>query len=88
MTNAVQTLWNPPPDVRDRTGTGRYLRWLEERRGLTFEGYHELWQWSIDHLEDFWQSIWDHFDVRSETPYKRVLTSHDMPGARWFPGAT
>ncbi|MDQ1514368.1 MAG: acetoacetyl-CoA synthetase [Actinomycetota bacterium] len=88
MTNAVETLWNPPPDVRDRTGTGLYLRWLEERRGLTFEGYHELWQWSVDHLEDFWQSIWDYFEVRSETPYERVLTSHDMPGARWFPGAT
>ena len=86
--DAATVLWRPPPDVRDRTEIGRYLRWLDEWRGLTFETYHELWQWSVDHLAVFWQSIWDYFGVRSETPYESVLSSHDMPGARWFPGAT
>src|SRR6185437_9764345 len=51
------------------------------------EGYHDLWQWSVDELEDFWASLWEFFEVESSEPYERVLTTHEMPGARWFPGA-
>ena len=36
----------------------------------------------------FWQSIWDHFGVRSATPPGPALADARMPGARWFPGAT
>ena len=47
-----------------------------------------MWQWSVDSLEDFWQSIWDYFGFVSPTPYTRVLDRHVMPGAKWFDGAT
>jgi acetoacetyl-CoA synthetase len=63
------------------------MEWLERRRGLRFEGYHDLWQWSIYDVEAFWASIWDFFEVRAERPYKRVLGRREMPGADWFPGA-
>jgi len=63
------------------------MRWLAKERGLKFAGYAELWQWSVDDLEAFWQAIWDYFDVRSSTPYERVLADRRMPGAKWFPGA-
>ena len=65
----------------------RYRRWLEETRGLDLPGYHELWQWSVDELEEFWASIWEFCDVQASVPYERVLASHEMPGADWFPGA-
>src|SRR5699024_9436444 len=32
--------------------------------------------------------IWDYFDIQSGTPYQTILSTHTMPGARWFPGAT
>jgi acetoacetyl-CoA synthetase len=80
-------MWSPPPDVRDTFEVGRYLRWLESERGLTFDGYDELWRWSVDDLEGFWGSIWDFFEVKAHAPYERVLGSDGMPGARWFPGA-
>ena len=38
-------------------------------------------------LEDFWASIWDHFEVRASAPYRRPCSpSHEMPGATWFAG--
>lgn len=39
-------------------------------------------------LEGFWRSIWDYFDVRSQTPFERVLKDRRMPGAEWFCGAS
>ena len=80
-------LWTPPPDVRETTEIGRYVRWLEEERGLVFPGFAELWRWSVDDLPAFWSSIWEFFEVKAHAPYSTVLASDAMPGASWFPGA-
>ncbi len=64
-----------------------YQEWLRERRGLAFDDYRALWQWSTTELDAFWQSIWDHFDLQSPTPHTAVLGRNVMPGAQWFPGA-
>jgi acetoacetyl-CoA synthetase len=81
-------LWTPPPDVRDTSRIGRYLRWLEETRGLRFEDYDALWRWSVTDLEAFWRSIWDHFEIVAHSQPTATLVDPVMPGARWFPGAT
>jgi acetoacetyl-CoA synthetase len=70
----------------------RYLRWLADARGLTFDastpaGYDALWRWSCSDLRAFWGSIWDYFQIESPTPFDTVLVEEKMPGARWFPGA-
>src|SRR4051794_26388084 len=85
MTGTV--LWEPPADARETTRIGHYLRWLEQR-GHRFGDYAELWEWSVNDLPGFWQSIWDYFEVVSHDPPVAVLTDPTMPGARWFPGAT
>src|SRR6476620_1570183 len=64
------------------------MRWLEAERGLSFEGYDELWSWSVDDLEGFWSSVWDFFAVRFDGPHERVLGARAMPGAEWFPGTS
>ena len=46
-----------------------------------------MWQWSVDHLEDFYASVWDYFEVDADPGYDAVLGRRDMPGAQWFPGA-
>ena len=74
---------NPPfvPQLR------LYQQWLAKERGLHFDDYPALWQWSVTHLEDFWQSAWDYLDLQSPTPHSVVLERNVMPGARWFVGA-
>ncbi|MCD6015633.1 MAG: acetoacetyl-CoA synthase [Solirubrobacterales bacterium] len=81
-------LWTPSAQTVERSNLTRYMRWLEEARGLDFDGdYPALWRWSTDELEDFWASIWEFFGVRASTPYERVLAGREMPGAEWFAGA-
>jgi acetoacetyl-CoA synthetase len=87
-------LWSPPADVREHSRIGRYLRWLEEHRGLTFAGYHDLWEWSVTDLDAFWTTVWEYFEVgppvtsESEPAPAPALAERAMPGARWFPTAT
>jgi acetoacetyl-CoA synthetase len=90
MTNASapHLLWEPPAALQARSNLRAYMDWLAADRGLRFAGYDELWRWSVDELEAFWESLWQYFQIQSATPYARVLSGREMPGARWFEGAT
>jgi acetoacetyl-CoA synthetase len=87
MTDA-EVLWTPSAE---RIATARitaYQHWLRAAHGLDLASYGELWRWSVRDLDGFWGSIWEHFDVRAHSPYDAVLGRREMPGTRWFPGAT
>jgi acetoacetyl-CoA synthetase len=86
-TLAGALLWTPRPDQIAPTRLVAYMRWLATERGLNFDSYNALWQWSVDELEAFWQSIWDHFDVQADGSCDPILGSSTMPGAQWFPNA-
>jgi acetoacetyl-CoA synthetase len=80
-------MWTPPNDVLSTSQLGRYLAWLADARGVALTGYDELWRWSVSDLEGFWGSLWDFFGVRAHSPYERILSSREMPGAKWFSGS-
>ncbi len=80
-----EVLWTPTAAQIAPTRLAHYMRWLEAERRLALADYGALWQWSIDHLEEFWRTIWDHFDVQAEGDRDPVLASRAMPGARWYP---
>lgn len=82
-----QLLWLPSPEHLQYARLTHYLDWLRRERGLRFADYQDLWQWSVDKPEAFWQSIWDHFQVQASSPHQAVLGDRAMPGAQWFPGA-
>ena len=85
--NEGDLLWTPSAARINKSRLTAFMRWLERERGLKFARYPDLWQWSVNDLEGFWQAIWDYFEVQSSTPYERVLADRRMPGAKWFPGA-
>ncbi len=85
---SIAPLWRPSAERVKRAGITRYIRWLGEKRGLDFPDYESLWRWSVEHIEDFWETIWEFCGVRAHQPYRQVLEKRVMPGANWFDGAT
>ncbi len=85
--NDSQKLWTPPQDLLNNSHLTRFAHWLKRRKGLAFADYHALWEWSTEHYPEFWEAVWEYFDIRSTTPYEAVCTSDEMPGVRWFTGA-
>jgi len=86
MVDDGDIIYQPGPEARRDSRIGRYMDWLAAERGLTFDDYTALWQWSVDDIDSFWRSIWDYFGVQSATPVGPVLGRREMPGAEWFPG--
>jgi acetoacetyl-CoA synthetase len=79
-------LWEPSTERVEHARLTEFMRWLKAERGLRFGGYEDLWRWSVEDLDAFWESIWDFFAVRFDGGYERVLGSREMPGAEWFGG--
>ncbi|NGY04503.1 acetoacetate--CoA ligase [Solimonas terrae] len=86
MVQEGELLWTPRPEFAQRSQLARYQNWLRERRGLDFalDDYAGLWRWSVDQPEQFWETIWDYFDVQATVPFSRVLDRRQMPGVKWF----
>lgn len=80
-------LWQPSQDAIATTNLTRYMRWLENEGYGSFQGYQELWTWSVRELDGFWESIWRFHDVQASHPYDAVRQGTGMLGTRWFPGA-
>ena len=82
---AAPVLRTPEADRVENAVITRFRRHLETSRGLTFATYEELWKWSVAELEEFWRALWEFFDVQADGDPSTVLTTHELPGARWYP---
>jgi acetoacetyl-CoA synthetase len=83
-----EVLWQPSPEAIDSARVTAYARWLADHRGLDLRDHEELWQWSVAEPAGFWESVWDYFGVLGHRGTGPVLSGTEMPGARWFEGAT
>lgn len=82
-----QVLWEPTEAQKAATRVEHFRRWLAKNRNVDTAEYHELWQWSVDNVESFWDAIWDYFEIIAEGERQPVLTTRKMPGASWYPNA-
>ncbi len=80
-------LWTPSPERAAASNLTRFAEHVESTRGRSFDGYNELWEWSVTELEDFWAAVWEFFGLHEDSGYDAVLAGEAMPGASWFPGA-
>ena len=80
-----QPIWTPGPEAAD-SAIVAFARAAGAVAGRDVSTYADLQQWSATELEAFWTLVWTTFGVRSTTPWEQVLTSRELPGARWFTG--
>ena len=86
MEATPEILWRPSAAAVEASNLTSYIDWLRAERGVDVAAYPELWQWSVDDLEAFWNSILDYFEVPCEGERGPALASRQMPGAEWFGG--
>jgi acetoacetyl-CoA synthetase len=82
----VVPVWQPDPAAAADSTIARFSRFVTDRTGVELGGYLDLWRWSVDQLESFWDALWDFFGIEADGSREVVLADAAMPGARWFPG--
>jgi acetoacetyl-CoA synthetase len=81
-------LWQPSEAQIQASNMYRFMTGINQRFGTSFDSYDGLYQWSIDHIPEFWEAMWSFADIRASAPFTQVVDdATKMPGARWFEGA-
>jgi acetoacetyl-CoA synthetase len=83
-----EVIWEPDLERSAETGVGRFTAFLKDHNVEIGAGYEELWQWSVDEPEQFWELFAEFAGVDFGGPAGPVCTSDPMPQTRWFPGRT
>src|SRR5438445_33774 len=85
---AERPLWTPSPERMEEANLTRFARQAIRDWKLGLNDYPAFYLWTIDHPEQFWDSLWKFASVRASAKGARVLVNGDrMPGARWYPQA-
>ncbi|RAV98101.1 acetoacetate--CoA ligase [Pseudochryseolinea flava] len=82
----ARLLWTPSQKTKDESNLSHYTAWLAKHKELLFHDYHSLWQWSTEHPDNFWKSLWEYFDIQHEGTPSKVLSDDAMPYTQWFEG--
>ncbi|MFP4444789.1 MAG: AMP-binding protein [Desulfosudaceae bacterium] len=84
----TEPIWQPGRDRIESSNMYRFMGRINEVHGTRLSTYPELYQWSIDHIPDFWARMWAFADIVHFRPYAEVVDDpYKMPGTRWFSGA-
>lgn len=81
-----EVLWTPSEEFVRSTNIFRFISWAADERHVLFDGFDDLWRWSVAEPSEFWDSLWDYFAVIGERGTGPALAG-EMPHARWFAGA-
>ncbi|EOX4841302.1 acetoacetate--CoA ligase [Vibrio alginolyticus] len=86
-------VWQPSESRIEEANITQFIEHIN-RQGNTLESFADLHQWSLDHVEKFWQEVWLFCDVigtpgetikeRSESRWQQPVENRDI---KWFPNA-
>jgi acetoacetyl-CoA synthetase len=88
MTSIPKILWQPTQDNLKNTNLYLFYEWLKIHKSLIINDYEDCYNWSVKKPNEFWEAIWQYFDIKSYTPYEKVMSDDPMPNVKWFEGAT
>lgn len=80
-------LWEPRPEQVEQSELRRFQEWVEQRHSSQTETYSDIWRWSVEDIDRFWDSVWEYFEVLADRNDAPVRQGETMPGIRWYPGA-
>jgi len=84
----LNVLWRPSSKIKEESNLNQFIKnFVDEFKNQSDVKYEELWKWSIEKPEKFWDSIWDYSNVLGEKGDILLQDKDKMPGARFFPNA-
>lgn len=87
-TGLAKLLWEASDDVKQNANITAFMQAVNERYGTRFTSYQELYNWSVDHIPDFWSLVWDYAGTIASKKYDQVVDDpYHMPGTKWFSSA-
>ncbi len=84
----AKLLWEPSEEQITRSNMYRFMQQINVAHATNFNTYSPMYEWSINHIPEFWSAMWEFADIIASQSYAQVVDDlTKMPGAQWFEGA-
>jgi acetoacetyl-CoA synthetase len=84
----AKKLWQPNEQSIKSSNMYHFMQRINAKYDQHFDSYPPLYQWSVEHISEFWAEWWDFADIITTKPFIEVIDDPTkMPGAKWFRGA-
>jgi len=88
MKDNRKKLWEPSADWIKNANITRFIEFVNREYGQNIKGGKDLYKFSVEKIEDFWDAMWKFSDIIASKPYDKVVEDLSVfPGTKWFPGA-
>ena len=82
-----ELLWTPSEEVQKVSNMYAFMELVNREKGRNYRNYRELYRFSVDEPEAFWDILFRYLDIVHSVGYERTVDDiHRFPGAKWFPG--
>ena len=82
-----ELLWTPSKEVQKASNMYAFMELVNREKGRNYRSYRELYRFSVDEPEAFWDILFRYLDIVHSVGYERTVDDiHRFPGAKWFPG--
>ena len=82
-----ELLWTPSKEVQKASNMYAFMELVNQEKGRNYRSYRELYRFSVDEPEAFWDILFRYLDIVHSVGYERTVDDiHRFPGAKWFPG--
>ena len=81
-----EVVWSPSDKRVKSSQMHKFLQTINKKYNINLSSFSELHTWSIENKTQFWELIWDFFDIigsKGTKPYIDPLNK--MPGSKFFP---
>jgi len=81
-------LWSPSANEIENTQAWGFMQEVNQEFETKLINFHELYQWSCEFPESFWDLFWKYSSIIAErNPTKALKNGDDFFGSEWFPDA-
>jgi acetoacetyl-CoA synthetase len=78
-------LWNPDEKTVENSNMFKFMNYVNNKYNVNIKNYEDLWKWSVNEYEKFWESVWDFTNVIYTKKFDKVVDDiNKFPGAKWF----
>ena len=86
---ATPILWQPTPSEIKKSELSNFANWVKSHHGFDWrDKYRNLWSWSVEYPDLFWDSIWQWHGVIGRKGKRLLINRDKIPGAQFFPDST
>jgi acetoacetyl-CoA synthetase len=82
----LSLLWSPDADRVQSSAVADFAAYLVEKGEANWQGdFHQLWQWSVQYPERFWDHFWDWQGLIGEKGDVILAHPDQMTGGQFYP---